>query len=43
MVAGILLQLLVTDPNFVDLFGNSKLSLYEWAILVDFPVCPSRS
>lgn len=33
-MAGILLQLLVTEiPYFVDLFGTSKLSLYEWAIL----------
>ena len=33
-VAGILLQLLVTEiPYFVDLFGTSKLSLHEWAIL----------
>ena len=32
--AGILLQLLVTEvPYFVDLFGTSKLSLHEWAIL----------
>ena len=32
--AGILLQLLVTEvPYFVDLFGTSKLSPHEWAIL----------